>query len=405
MADTITARTLNRTTLQRQLLLERAPLDALSAVHQLVGLQAQVPTNPYPGLWSRLEGFARSRPGDVARRAAGGPDRLDPRHHPSPDGRRLPRASGRCSGPSSTGSWPRIPRWGRPSPASISIRSSSGRGRCWARSRSPCPRFRAALGERFPAHDAAALAYACRNHLALVQVPPRGLLGRSHQVTVTTAEAWLGRPLAASPSVDDLVLRYLRAFGPATAADIATWSRLTGIAAVLDRLGAQLRQWTDDAGRTLWDVADGELADPETPAPVRLLPEYDNVLLAHADRSRFFDAEPTPALYPAGQLGRGHVLVDGTLRGSWRIADGRLDVLHLPLSRDDLDAIGRGGDPTRGVPASGRSSCGERDGCLTIRHPIRSPGGSRGRAGHRWESRDRCCRGAGGCRRRGGRSA
>ena len=156
---------------------------------------------------------------------------------------------------------------------------------------------------------------------------------------MTTAEAWLGRPLAASPSVDDLVLRYLRAFGPATAADVATWSRLTGIAAVLDRLGAHLRQWTDEAGRTLWDVADGELADPALPAPVRLLPEYDNVLLAHADRSRFFDAEPTAALYPAGQLGRGHVLVDGTLRGSWRIADGRLDVLHLPLAGDDLGAI------------------------------------------------------------------
>ena len=67
-------------------------------------------------------------------------------------------------------------------------------------------------------------------------------------------------------------------------------------------------------------------------------PSTTTSLLAHADRSRFFDAEPTPALYPAGQLGRGHVLVDGSLRGSWRIADGRLDVLHLPLARDDLDA-------------------------------------------------------------------
>ena len=200
------------------------------------------------------------------------------------------------------------------------------------------PALRAALGERFPDHDAAALAFACRNHLALVQVPPRGLLGRSHQVTVTTAEAWLGRPLAASPSVDDLVLRYLRAFGPATAADIATWSRLTGIAAVLDRLGGQLRQWHDEHGRTLWDVADGEPADPETPAPVRLLPEYDNVLLAHADRSRFFDASPRPPSTRPASSDAAMCWSTATSEGSWRIADGRLDVLHLPLATRDVDA-------------------------------------------------------------------
>ena len=147
-----------------------------------------------------------------------------------------------------------------------------------------------------------------------------------------------GVPSVASPSLDDLVLRYLRAFGPATAADIATWSRLTGIAAVLGRLGARLRQWKDQDGRTLWDVADGELADPESAAPVRFLPEYDNALLAHADRGRFFDRNAAASLYPTGQLGRGHVLVDGYLRGSWRIADGKLDVLHLPLPADDLDA-------------------------------------------------------------------
>ena len=213
---------------------------------------------------------------------------------------------------------------------------------------------------------------------------------------MTTAEAWLGRPLVSSPSIDDLIVRYLRAFGPATAADIATWSRLTGIAAVLDRLGAQLRKWTDEAGRTLWDVVDGELADPEMPAPVRLLPEYDNVLLAHADRSRFFDADSTAALYPAGQLGRGHVLVDGTLRGSWRIADGRLDVLHVPLARADLDEMTAEATRLASVPAAGRSSNSERDRGLRIRHPIRSAGGSRGRSRHRWESWDRRCRCAGG---------
>ena len=303
----------------------------------LVGLQAQVPTNPYTALWSRLESFEPDALGTllVERRVV-----------------RIASIRGTIhllTADDCLELWPlfrsvfdrELAAHRELGPALVGV--DLGPVLAWARALLaeeplPLPTLRARLGERFPSHDAAALAYACRNHLALVQVPPRGLLGRSHQVTVTTAEAWLGRPLAASPSVDHLVLRYLRAFGPATAADIATWSRLTGIAAVLERLAAQLRQWKDEAGRTLWDVEDGEPADLETPAPVRLLPEYDNVLLAHADRSRFFEGTSADALYPTGQLGRGHVLVDGYLRGSWRIADGRLDVLHLPLATADLDA-------------------------------------------------------------------
>lgn len=306
-------------------------------MRDLVGLQAQVPSNPYPALWSRLEAFApddlgsllidrsvvriASIRGTIHLLTADDCLALWPLFRPVFD-REL--AAHRELGPALVGvDLGPVLAWARELLAEQPL---------------PLPALRSALAGRFPAHDAAALAYACRNHLALVQVPPRGLLGRPHQVTVTTAEAWLERPLAASPSVDELVLRYLRAFGPATAADVATWSRLTGAAAVLGRLRPQLRQLKDEGGRTLWDVADGELADPETPAPVRLLPEYDNVLLAHADRSRFVGAEPTASLYPPGQLGRGHVLVDGSVRGSWRIADGLLDVLHLPLGSADLDA-------------------------------------------------------------------
>ena len=178
--------------------------------------------------------------------------------------------------------------------------------------------LRAAMTERFPQHNAAALAYACRNLLAFVQVPPRGVWGKTAQVTSTTAESWLGRPLVGEPSIDDVVLRYLRAFGPATVADIASWSRLTGMRAVVDRLAPRLRTFRDARGRMLFDLPDAPRPDPGTPAPPRFLPEYDNVLLSHADRSRFASPThrshrtPPPAIH-------GTVLSDGVVCATWRI--------------------------------------------------------------------------------------
>src|SRR5262249_49786925 len=161
----------------------------------------------------------------------------------------------------------------------------------------------AAMAERFPDVEAGALALACRNRLCLVQVPPRGLWGRSGQVTTVTAEAWLGQPLDPNPSIDDLMLRYPAAFRPATVADAATWTPLTGLGEVFDRLKPHVVTFTDDRGRTLFDVPDGPRPDPETPAPPRYLPEYDNLLLSHADRSRFVAVRQRP--------GRGSLLVDG----------------------------------------------------------------------------------------------
>jgi hypothetical protein len=179
--------------------------------------------------------------------------------------------------------------------------------------------LRAELATTFPELNAAALAYAMRNHLALVQVPPRGMWDQSGQVRYATAEDWLGRPIETDPSPERLVLRYLAAFGPAVTADIAAWSRLTGLGNVVERVKPELRTFTDEQGRTLVDLPDAPRPDPDVPAPPRFLPEYDNVLLSHKDRTRIISDEDRRI---AGVIAafKGHVLHDGFWLGAWSIA-------------------------------------------------------------------------------------
>jgi hypothetical protein len=148
--------------------------------------------------------------------------------------------------------------------------------------------------------------------------------------------------------VDEVVLRYLAAFGPATTADVTTWSRLTGLREVVDRLAPGLRTFHDERGRVLVDLPDAPRPDPDTPAPPRFLPEYDNVLLSHADRTRFVGAD-APRLFTARERAHGTVLVDGMLRAVWRLArvdDGAatLTVTHAEgLTRRQLSALGAEG--------------------------------------------------------------
>jgi hypothetical protein len=110
------------------------------------------------------------------------------------------------------------------------------------------------------------------------------------------------------------VLRYLGAFGPASVSDIRVWSGVTGLAAVVEKLRPRLRAFTDENGRELFDLPYAPRPDPDTPAPIRFLPEYDNVLLGHADRSRVIEPEAKPPGWA------GNLLHDGYLRGSWKIA-------------------------------------------------------------------------------------
>jgi Winged helix DNA-binding domain len=316
--EILSRRALNRATLARQLLLERSAEPALAAVEHLVGLQAQVPLNPYTALWSRMERF---RPDELA-------GLLEARHVVRTHAMRATIhlvSADDCLAlrplmqPVLDAELRRHPEYA-PRLREVDLDPILAFARpLLAEAPRTGRELRAALAERFPDLDAAALAYACRCLLPLVQVPPRGVWGRTAQASSTTAEAWLGRPLATGPSLDGVVLRYLRAFGPATVADAATWCRLTGLRQVVERLRPRLRTFRDEGGRELFDLPEAPRPDPQTPAPPRFLPEYDNVLLSHADRARFVSDDDRHRLGGATGPVHGSVLADGFLLGTWRL--------------------------------------------------------------------------------------
>jgi hypothetical protein len=297
--------------LARQHLLRRRKASAADEIEHLVGMQAQVPNSPYVGLWSRLEGFKPEQLADLItqRRAV----RLGIMRNT------IHLVTGRdCIALRALFS----PVLGRALKASHFGRNLVGMEtqplvRYATKLMKEKPRTLAELGallhERWPDRDATSLAYAIRYLVALVQVPPRGVWGKSAQATWMPADLWLGRPLARKPSIDSLILRYLAAFGPASVADMSAWSGLTALRSAAERLRPQLRTFRDERGRELFDVPDGPLPDPRTPAPPRFLPEYDNLLIGHHDRTRVIDHAYRHVIFI------GTLLVDGFVQGTWMI--------------------------------------------------------------------------------------
>jgi hypothetical protein len=150
-------------------------------------------------------------------------------------------------------------------------------------------------------------------------VPPRGVWGAGGQAKYLPLESWTGRELAAEPSIEAVVLRYLRTFGPASVADMQSWSGLTRLKEVFERLRPQLMSFGDERRRELFDLPDAPRPDPDVPAPVRFLGEYDNVLLGHADRRRIIPEKfPWQTMLADGRFVN-NLLVDGTLRAAWWI--------------------------------------------------------------------------------------
>jgi len=329
-------------------------MSAKDAIEHVVGMQAQVPTDPYVGLWTRLEGFKTD---DLAkliteRRAVRiGLMRATVHLVTARDAIAMApvvqsifekvflTARGDVGVPTFTT---------RLDGLDVKAVVAAGRKLVDESPRSAAE-LRPLLKKRWPDRDADALAAAVHFLLPLVQVPPRGVWGASGQARHTTLEAWLGRGLSDDASPDKLMLRYLRAFGPATVADARTWSRLTGLREVFERLRPRLRTLRDEQGRELFDVPDGALPDPETPAPPRFLPEYDNVLLSHHDRSRIAREDFRLSRGSSIQGAFGTVLVDGFIAAIWKITrKGGEAMLRIesvvPLARRDMDAVATEGE-------------------------------------------------------------
>lgn len=338
MSTSLGRRALNRTLLARQHLLSRESVPTYDLVEHLVGMQAQLPLDPYVGLWSRIADFDVDEPSRLL---------LD---------RELVRivvmrsTIHLVSARDALRIWPltrivleRAYRANLAKPVrgvDLDPVLAYGRKLLTERPRTRVE-LRTELTPRWPELDANALAYGITSLLPVVQVTPRGMWGERMRPTLTTLESWLDRPLDPAPSIDQLVLRYLRAFGPATVKDIQAWCGLTRLRAVVDRLGKQLRVLRSDDGAELYDVPDAPLVDPDVEAPVRFLPVYDNLLLAHADRCRVGgDRDLRFPLYVGSDRDYGGLLVDGFVAGVWRHDKAGLEVRTFgALTRSDRAAV------------------------------------------------------------------
>ncbi len=350
MTDVLEQRALNRALLARQHLLTRTAMPALDLAEHLVGMQAQAPLASYVGMWTRLDGFDPAELADLmtSRQAVRASLMRGTIHLVSAaDVVALRPLTQPVLAGGFTGHFGRLLDG-----VDMDAVVKAGRELMEQQPRTRTE-LRALLSERWPDWNADAMAFAVTYLVPSVQVTPRGVWGANAPAALTTIESWLGRSLDPAPSIEAVVLRYLAAFGPASVMDVQAWSGLTRLREVVERL--PLRRYVDAQGNELYDADGAVLPAPDTPAPVRFLPEYDNVLLSHADRSRVIPPGRRVPLPPGNGATTGTVLVDGMFQALWKL---RGDVLEVDpfrtLTAAEHDDLAEEAERLLGLIAAGR---------------------------------------------------
>ncbi|MGW9558178.1 winged helix DNA-binding domain-containing protein [Nocardiopsis sp. NPDC055551] len=337
MATVLSRRALNRATLARQFLLERVDLPIVELVTRLGGLQAQTTHTWYVALQNRLRS----------------PD-------PHEMGRLLTEgALVRMSLMRSTLHLvtPQEARWLRGTTGEVMARDleNSSHGKATAgldrsavldmarkilEEEPLTPKLLGErLAERWPGVPGPHLSYVVRCLLPVVQVPPRGVWGASGPPALAPADTWTGLPMDAEPDRERLVLRYLAAYGPASVQDIQAWSGSTRLKSVVEGLRDRLVSFhteqdeRPEGGRRparpveLFDLPHaprpGSDLYPDlhadTPAPVRFLYDFDNILRAHADRTRVISDEARRRIAVRNGMPPSTVLLDGSVAATWKV--------------------------------------------------------------------------------------
>ncbi len=311
----LSKRELNRSLITRQLLTTRSDHASFDVIEHLIGLQAQVTKPPYIGLWTRVKSFQRD---ELTQMMAD---------------RRVVRATMMRSTLHTVTA--RDYLWLRPTiqPAlTKALKAFYGQKAAGLDVErlvelstpylSETPRtlvdMRAFLSTVDPSRDPETMTYAVRTHYPVVQMPPGGNWGAGGSPAYIPAESWIGEPMAQS-DVRRALTRYLTAFGPASIMDFQAWSGMANLKSQIEPFKREFVVYRDEAKRELLDVPDMPIMAENSPAPPRFIPEFDNLILSHADRTRVISDEDYPKVFLSAGRVRATFLIDGFVHGTWKV--------------------------------------------------------------------------------------